>query len=92
MYPDDPVLLFMWLADVDCVLGDAASQEDFHHFAVILLSVQFSTVSVRTEKENIGIPIRRGLNAFNHFISWGILNRKVTPWSKPLGIQRTTTF
>lgn len=24
----------------------------------------------------------RGLNAFNHFISWGILNRKVTPWSK----------
>lgn len=34
--------------------------------------------------------MRRGPNAFNHFISWGILNRKVTPWSKALG--NTTNY
>lgn len=34
MYPDDPVLLLMWLAEVDWVLVNANSQEDFHHFAV----------------------------------------------------------
>ena len=83
MYPDDPVLLLMWLAEVDWVLVNANSQEDFHHFAVYFFENCQEILSLQNRKrESIGIPMGRGLNAFNHSISWGILNRKVTPWSK----------